>query len=481
MNASENKLHGEISPADIRPQDSVSCWIRHLDSLEEPIQVQVWQLSPLGIALVCPADVGDRFESGTLVKLSLLISGQRSSHTGVVVEHFPSETNTPLFGVRFVVAPAENSRSDRRGSTRWLCSNSFLPTSMAATPGKFDDFMYFQITDISQSGARLLTSLRNKYLVPGMRLSLTTVFPMGSVALIPVNITRVSVTSLAGRDRLVVGVSFEELSELARRAIGQYLLQFGADAVSSKELQEAGFIPSSIALGVDFRNVQSDVDYESVLQLRLRAHMRDGNVEQGVDHWQLGDRQDANSRIIAGFYKGKVVATARLQFDGFEDLALVDGQVGWPKELPRRDEIIEVSRVATDPGFRAGDLLAALFRICCVNVVNEQRPWILISCLEGMVPFYEKLGFVNTGVKHSEPLWVDDRVLTVMVANSLETMLGRRVNPFYWNFVYSPAAEQLQRSGVLRPKGMDRIRIKVFRLLGLMMFTSFFRRRPRKD
>jgi len=39
------------------------------------------------------------------------------------------------------------------------------------------------------------------------------------------------------------------------------------------------------------------------------------------------------------------------------------------------------------PGFRRNDLLAALFRYAYMTVVQRDRPWVIMSCLDHMVPF----------------------------------------------------------------------------------------------
>ncbi|MEM6484010.1 MAG: hypothetical protein AAF662_03345 [Pseudomonadota bacterium] len=417
--------------------------------------------------------------AGALVEIEVLIAGRRTTHDGIVVDRFRGETDVQLIGIRFV-SEEEETTGDRRAGTRWLCNETYFPTCMAATPGRFDDFMYFQVRDVSESGLQLTTSLRNKFLVPGMRFELTAVFPMGSVAPISVVVARVGVVSIAGHDRLVVGAEFQDLSTPSRQAIGQYLLQFSLSRVSSRELKAAGFFPTSIASGIDFFSVKTASDYQAVLQLRFRAHAESGNTKDDVTPEMMGDRTDAASRVLAGSYKGRVVATARLQFSDFNDLLLESGESCWPEALPKKYEMIEVSRLATDPEFRSGDLLLALVKVCTSNVVQRDRPWVVISCLDEMVPFYEKLGFKRSGVRHKESLWKDGKILNVLVANSFDAVQGKGVDAVYWVMVYKPIAEQLMSAGVIVPKGLDRLRIALFRLVSLLPLPVLRRRRPRK-
>ena len=83
--------------------------------------------------------------------------------------------------------------------------------------------MYFQVRDISKEGLQLHTSLRNKYLIPGMNLQTTVALPMGSSVQMRVEIVRIGIVSIGGKDRLSVGVEYRGLTQHARRQLGQYL------------------------------------------------------------------------------------------------------------------------------------------------------------------------------------------------------------------------------------------------------------------
>ncbi|MFK7914228.1 MAG: hypothetical protein AB8B93_09960 [Pseudomonadales bacterium] len=296
-----------------------------------------------------------------------------------------------------------------------------------------------------------------------MRLSLTAVFPMGNVVSISVEVTRVGVVTVGGRDRLIVGTRFVSLGAQARSALGQYLIQFSADA-SARDLRESGLAPKSVALGVDFYNMKSEADYAQVLRLRHSAHLLDENIDETVAVEQMGDINDTRARILVGRFGGEIVATARIRFNEIDEPLEHEEFLAWPAELPRRDQIVEISRVATHPDFRKSDLLAALFRMCYVNSLQPERPWVVISCLDHMVKFYERIGFKPTGLSHLEPLWTSGRKLNVMIVNTADVVLGRGVDPFVWNFVWKDVAGVLIESGVINPTGLDRIRLRLYRV-----------------
>lgn len=474
-------IHSEIRPTDIRIHDRILARIRRrVDAAAEYVSIQVWKLSPLGVELVQSAE-SEEFKKGDPVDLEITLAGQRTSFEGLIVDLVQENENISLIGIRLARRKAaESPQDDRRSAVRWMCSDEFFPTCMAPTPGKFDDFIYFQIRDISNEGLQLVCSLRNKFLIAGMRIGLTAVFPMGSVVTIQVEITRIAITSVGGRDRLVVGTQYMGLTQHAKQEIGQYLIQF-SNVETLEELRAAGMAPMSLSLGVDFYNLKNESDYLEVLELRQKAHLLDGNINNKVSVFDMGDINDARSRIVVGKYKGKAIATARIRYNDLSEPLEHETFVEWPKTLPRRDQIIEISRVATDPDFRKNDLLAALFRFICHNVTQPERPWLVISCLDNMVSFYEKVGLSRTGLRHTEPLWEDDRMLNIMIVNTSEMVLGRNVNPFFWNVIWKDLAQLMIEQGMVTPTGLDRVRLGLYRAVGpLADLALLFRRIKRR-
>jgi hypothetical protein len=476
-----NEIHSIVRPTDIRNNDRILARVRVRSDSKPPeyVPAQVWRLSPLGVELVQPE--GEiQFSKGDPVDLEITLAGQRTSFEGLVVDLVRANESIELLGIRLSRRRVEDvPQDDRRKAVRWLCSDEFFPTCMAPTPGRFDDFVYFQIRDISNEGLQLVCSLRNKFLIAGMRLRLTAVFPMGSVISIQVEISRIGITSIGGRDRLVVGTKFVELSSFARQAIGQYLVQF-SDVESLEDLRLAGLAPKSLSLGVDFYNLKSEDDYVEVLELRKLAHTLDGNLKSSITAAEMGDIDDARARIVVGKYHGKIVSTARIRYNELDEPLEHESHVAWPKELPRRDQIIEVSRVATHPAFRRNNLLAALFRFTCHNIIQPERPWLVMSCLDQMVPYYQKIGFRKTGLRHTEPIWKEEKVLNVMIVNINEMVLGRNVNPIYWNLIWKELAVLLIEQQAVTPTGMDKVRLMLYKLIGPFADFIFLFRRPKK-
>ena len=100
---------------------------------------------------------------------------------------------------------------ERRRQVRWLCSDEFHPTGVASNPAKSNDFILFRVLDVSPSGLRLQTSLRNNFIVRGMRLDVIVSFPMVSQITVRLTVQNVSFISRNKKEFLAVGAQIRRL------------------------------------------------------------------------------------------------------------------------------------------------------------------------------------------------------------------------------------------------------------------------------
>lgn len=476
------ELHDIIRPGEVRPSDKILARVRKSDGLSEYESLKVWRLSPLGVELYDSSDE-QLFSKGDPVDLEITIDGQRAIYQGLVVDLIQENELIRLLGIRLATKndPVDVSE-DRRKSTRWICSDEFYPSAVCSSPGVVNDFTQFQVRDISAKGMQLVCSLRNKYLLAGRTVLLTTNFPMVGEFVAPVKIVRVGLTAVNGKDKLSLGVEFMKVTDHMQKTMAQYLIQF-SNVETLEELRVAGFNPGSVSKAVDFYYLKSQEDYQSVLKLRLSAHQFDRNIKEDLEVTpeDMGDIEDTRSRIIVGMYRDRVVATGRVRFNELDSPLEHEKYIDWPADMPRRDEILEISRVCTDPEFRRGDLLAGLFQFACATCIQMEKPYVLIGSWPEMRTFYSKLGWKDTGLSHKEPMWKSEQHL--MLGHSLDGMLGRGVNPIYWNLIWRVVADHTISNGLVEPSGMDAIRLKIYRMFGPLSQWLFNRRRklrPRK-
>ena len=455
-------IHDVIFPQDVRANDRVKARIRLRESGSEYEDVRVWRLSPLGVELLETERLS--LDAGDAVSLELTIGGERVALDGLVVASVLESSGTNVVGIRFT-EPQDASPVDRerRDGVRWICSNDFLPVAVAPNPAAFNDFMRFRIRDISRNGLLLQSSLRNKFLVPGMTLRLYATFPLIGSMDLDVKIVRVGISQNSGKDVLSIGTTMQVPTANARKILGQYLIQF-SDADSSEVLKAVGLVPVSVSAGVSFSYLKSESDYRLCLDLRRLAYSAGGKVELDSDSSAMGDLLDASSRIVTGKRNGEVVASARIRFPGPNVPMEQDEFVDWPAELPRRDQMIEVSRVCTHPDYRGGDLLASLFQFCCSTSMTSRRPYVVIMSTDNLIRFYERLGWRRTGVRCVLPIYGVEH--EVLVAHSFEALLGKGSNPIYWNIVWKDVAGYLVDADVISPSSLERVMFTIYKGFG---------------
>ena len=474
-----SKIHSIIRPADVRETDRIEARIRLRES-NDYIAARVWKMSPLGVELVQP-EKGVILSKGDPIDLELLIAGQRIKFDGLIVDLAQANESISLAGVRFNKPHRElANHSERRNVERWMCSPDYHPTASCPTPGHIRDHMFFRIADISSEGLQLTCSLRNKLPVPGLILSLTSNFGVDGTFNTPVQIVRVGFTTEGGKDRLSVGVKFLTLTERMKSIMGQYLVQF-SNAQSIDDLRSQGFWPASIANAVNFSFLTTEAEYAEVLKLRKRAHDADKNHNEDVRVEDMGDMHDTSSRIIIGSHQGKMVCTARVRFNSADEPLEHEGFVTWPAELPQRGEIIEIGRLALDPEYRHGDLLQGLFEYIAATCVHD-RSYVVMSCLEKMVQFFEKLGFQDTGLRYEGSIFKETAF--ILIGDAKSAMVCKNVTPIYWNLIWKRVSSYMLESRVIEVHGLDRIRVTVYKILspiasGLASFRHWrLRKRP---
>lgn len=467
------EIHDVIFPADVRETDLVSSKIRKRGEPEYQV-FRVWKLSPLGIELLVSGS--DIFEKGEFVDIELTVGRQSSKFEGMVVDLISKSANRRILGVRFSGRKDEAIAGvDRRKGSRWLCSSQFDPVCIAPNPAQFNDFLYFQIRDISGSGIRATTSLRNKFIVPGMELELQISFPVTSQISTTMRVVRVTITTDGGKDLLEVGLAFTTLSMRQREVIGQYLVQF-SDAESLERIRKEGFFPLSLTKGIDYQYIKSADDFSQVLELRLRANREVGKVPDDYTAADMADLYDNRGRIIVGKYHGTVVGTVRLTFPEVGEPLEHEEYLKLPDGFPRREQILECARAATNPEFRGSDLWTTLIQHIAIVALQAKRNWAIISTTPELVDMYKRLGFRDSGLTYEHELY-PGKTQVVLMINVPEAVMGIGVGPIYWNVIWRGVAKYLGDHQVIKPS----TRVNVYTMLApVSEWVRYFAQHPRR-
>ncbi len=477
----EINIHGTIVPTDVRQGEPVRALVKSRDpQIKFNKELRVWKLSPLGVELLIDGK-DDILPKGMSIDLELTVGKQVLQFGGLVVDFVAEKLNRNFIGVRLI--RKEDRRTggiERRTEARWLCSDQFYPTVVASNPAKFNDFLYFKVRDISLQGAQLITSLRNKFIIPGMQLECLMSIPMIGQTKMNVLVKHVRTMTLLGSEYLAVGTSLVNPPAVLRGMIGQYLMQF-AEIANPRDLVDSGLRPHSVSKAVEFSFVKSEQEYRQVLSLRYAAYKNEDKLAPGATEADMADIYDSRSRIVIGKYRGAIVACARLTFNSYDDKMEQEEFVAWPVDLPRRDESLEIMRACTHPNFRGSDLLSAMFQFIAITTVQAKRRWIIICATPQMCPLYEKIGFSKVGLSYNHAK-LNDSPHEVLMADVPAAMMGRNVGPIVWNVLWHDVSKFLREYELITPDPVMAVRVGIYKLLRpLSIFLRYWSQRPRKS
>jgi predicted GNAT family N-acyltransferase len=471
--AENQAIHEIIFPADVRENDLISARVRKSDG-QDFHSYRVWKLSPLGLELLNSEE--QQFDTGEVVEVELKVGRNNSRFEGLIVQPgIPGDLRRTL-GIRFADRKSDSiTETDRRRGSRWVCSSQFDPICIAPNPAQFNDFLYFKIRDISSSGIRAITSLRNKFIVPGMELTLQISFPMTSQIAVTMKVSRLRLTAEGGKDFLEVVLAFTTLSKQQRETIGQYLVQF-SDAESLEAIRSDGFFPLSLTKGVDYQFIKSEKDFWSVLELRLRANRETGKIPLSYTAADMADIYDTRGRIIVGRYRGSIIGTIRLTFFEAGEKLEHEEYIKLPPGFPRSEKILECARACTSPEFRGSDLWVTLMQHIAIVALQAKRDWVLISTTPELVRMYTRLGFRETGLTYEHELY-PGKTQVVLLINAPEAVMGVGVGPIYWNVIWRGVSKYLGDQGLLKAN----TKVKLYSLMApLAEWMRYRARRPRR-
>jgi predicted GNAT family N-acyltransferase len=423
-------VHGPVLPADVRAGDPILAHVRPVGGAQKRVASRVWRISPFGVELVRPREL-DAVEVGMPIDLTLRVGTSVSDFRALRVVSTASERGHDLVSLSWGQVSNPDPRGERRGTARWACEKEYAPTGIAPNAVRYEDFVYFRVVDISWSGMQLETSLRNKFLIPGVTLKATCTFPTQGQVRLELQVVHVRVVQRGQKRVLSVGARVASQGDGSEETIGQYLLQFGNGA-TVKELCAEGFrIPSSSGV-LDFGSLRTPEEYGEVLRLRRLAYVHAKKLGEDTKDLDMADAFDARSRILVAKHRGRVVGTVRLMFPQSEaDRLNHEDYMELPPRLPPREQMVEVFKACTHPGYRGSDLFYRLLMHAALTIIQSGRRYALMSATDSLAPLYERFGFRKLGTAYLHPSMKVEHHL--MLVDAPRTVSGLGTNPIFWN------------------------------------------------
>ncbi|SMF68912.1 N-acyl amino acid synthase FeeM domain-containing protein [Pseudobacteriovorax antillogorgiicola] len=263
-----------------------------------------------------------------------------------------------------------------------------------------------------------------------------------------------------------IGLRILNCHGMFKHHIGQLLFEYN-DRWTPKQLYKLQFPVSSIKDAVVFKTVSSSQEYDAVVNLRTKAYALEGKIPNVDDQPQaMGDEFDERSIIVIAKHGTRVVASLRLIITQANEPFEHEHSLVIPRYFPKKQDIIEITRVCTHPDYRAGDLLEGLFQYSSYLAMAHSRDWIIGSSTDQLLSLYEKLGFQTV------PVFFEHRDFkgqkhTLFFANKHDIIFGRQVNPVVWTLMYQEIYEFAKQMGFLGPAlPIDELRIKVYQAVG---------------
>lgn len=452
-------IHDPIAPAEIYKGSNITARLKSDDTTYE---CEVVRLSPLGIELLMDAHSLKQTQIGDSIEIELSIGGSVIPYQAIQVATIDNQLNGKIVGFRWCAQPLNPDHDrDRRSSVRWMCGEHYLPTGIAPNPARFNDFVYFVIKDISATGFQLSTSLRNKFLIPGMVLDATVSFPLIGEIRVNFQIINARITSTGTKDTLSLGVKLVSPTENTSSCIGQYILQFGPPS-TVKELKTIGLKPISTDKAIEYSFVKTAEEYKKILELRHRAYSSVGKADSAANFDVMSDMFDTQSRILIASHLGKTVGSWRMTFHSPDEKNEYDRYATFPDSFFRRDETVVLSRICTDPEYRGSDLFYGMMRQSLIVSLQSKRRYILGGCSKELMPLYRKVGFQQTGIffEHGGLKGVKEEVI---VADSIGIITGRDVDVTVWDEIYSDLASYLEKDGMIEFDPTMNLRLATYR------------------
>lgn len=459
LNQDINLINPVMRPEEVRLGDPITC--KTLSPLGNQT-LKLWSYCPFGFEFL--SNDLELYKIGSTHQFEFTFGRTTASLSGSIV--FIKSEQPHQIGVRINYDPglARNNDSDRRNYSRWNCPEHLLPSGTAPNPNRFNDFILFKVIDVSSSGLKLATSLRNKLLHVGQILECTLSVPMIGTLYTGLKVNRVAIETIQGKEQLILGAAFVKRDDVVLSTLSEYLLTFAEDC-SVKTLRDAGFNAALSTSKFDFSYSKSTKDYEDVLDLRLSAYRESGKLSDDVDRDFMRDEFDSRSRILTVKANGKLVGSARAMFHETGDKTSHERYLKYPHNFPKIDECLEVSRVCVKPEYQGAGLAHELVKHLALLTIKSGRKYVYLSAAGKLVGFWTELGFRDTGVSyiHKQLGNLEHKLLINDVKKSI---LGKCTSAKAWIDSYSHLYTYCVEYGLIEPSTLDLLRINGYRALG---------------
>jgi hypothetical protein len=199
---------------------------------------------------------------------------------------------------------------------------------------------------------------------------------------------------------------------------------------------------------LDTRVVETNATFAQALEVRLRGNQAFGRLSGVRDASTLADDLDPHSTHFICWLGKKAVGTGRVVVNGGDrSRSECERGAGLPNWL-WEEGFVEASRFAVCPKYRNGGILFELFRQAARIALKERVRYIVLDCIEKLIPMYRRVGAKPLGLSKTHPYGAE-RVI-VMYVDLEESLTRLGYGLFFWLIIFGPVVNEMRHGDAFR-------------------------------
>lgn len=450
---------------EIRLSDGIKAHV--ILSPTERLDVEVFDLNSFGASLVHKDGDAPGFDRGAEISLHIRFpDGVELSYAARVCWVAPHGAGRRI-GVEFAgqVGVAQPDR-DESEAARFPLPDYCAITGFFYKPYMFLERGHLRVSYVSSTRLGLVFYDSEVILFRGQKLRIWLLGPTKANEGIEVEVRNVE----RGEGRMVL---VDAVIADAPRHFHEWIahqLVFICDQ-SPADVRRYGFVVSRVSNGFRFRFVKTQEEYEAVLRLRYQAYLEAGKIDVSKTPADMAAPLDPKSRILVCYHGDRVVASVAISFPS-DDHELLDTERafagGYPKPMPPKTQMVEISRLCTDSDYRKTDLLTRMFEYTYKVTVCGDRDYITTSTDAKLWPLYKKLGFRKTGMSYAHP-YLSGLEHHVIIGKRAQPDFGTQISPLAWNYLWRDMNQFMDQRGLLEMTFGRRLRQRLLVFLGRLL------------
>ena len=360
-------------------------------------------------------------------------------------------TDKNLIGVK--ILSSEEGFSER--NQRFKTHRETKPVVKMTDPLNPQRDLIFSVSDMSETGLCLNSSLSNKHLLPGMQL-------LGGYLSLPTHGHRIAISLSVKNTRKS---STEGRFELGCEILGEnseykiqsskYLSYLTSGSLTEVDIakgkqEELGHISSlgrnsKIKAALTFKLVSTDALYDKVLKLRYKSFFSKQKTTSEQSWRDFGKGLDEEGLILAGFLGGELACSAEVRIRHSKK------SISCEKFLKDRTDILspeenalEINKVVVHPQMQSSDLVLGLFQRLHAYVAINKHPKVILSATPKLSRMYLRIGAKKTNISYHHP-YLHGEKLDIYTIEPATFKSGSSMNPAAWQLIYGATENYLEQ------------------------------------